>query len=443
MNSESDSNESLILDMEKIVSGYYNVFYEPYGIRTLFYPTNKGLYIISIEDLLYLIKENKYTYSDYGKVQKLSRFETINSFCLISGYIQRDKTIILDDCYYFDKNDISEYEYKYRMNYTSRFIDEYYVVLQEHDYDAVEEKIIIDSLDKNDTTSYVTEKYSNTKFLDLIAVTSKHIESMAVFRSTAIKYGLFQPYAHDYDVGGIVFKPHNFVLNDNNMPTLRTKYTTDLLKYMNFKFNSYSEIPLYFVDMMLLKIDRIIYEILNTTNYRNIVLSTCSKRYNKNPTDPFINHLFEKCIEKLKTYNHYKFINTFELYFDDISMINNSNNYYILFEDCGSNDNDKNVYKIGWDPLIIRGFFNSPFRTMTFENYVSKVSDIAENKTIPILQFNYNSNSNMCNFEFSDKYKSMIDCNYKNSKEYLNSKLIDTLRDYMTEEFLILFKFIN
>lgn len=436
MNSESNESLNLILDMEKIVSGNYNVFYEPYGRRTLFYPTNKGLYIISIEDLEYLIKENKYTLSDYGKVQKLSRFETINSFCLISGYIQKDKTIILDDCYYFDKSDISEYEYKYRMNYVSRFIDNYYVVLQEHDYDAIEEKIIIDSLDKNDTTSYVTEKYSNSKFLDLIAITSKHIESMAVFRSTAIKYGLFEPYAHDYDVGGIVFKPHQF-----NMPTLRTKYTSELLKYMNFKFNSYTELPLYFVDMMLLKIDRIIYEILNTTNSRTIVISTCSKKYNKNPTDAFINHLFEKCIQKLQTYNHYKFIDTFELYIDDL-LSNSSNVHYILFEDCKI-DNNTNEYRIGWDPLIVRGFFNSPFRTTTFDNFVSKVSDISKDKSIPILQFNYNSNSNICNFEFSDKYRSVIECNFRNSKDYLNSKLIDTLRDYMSEEFLILFKFIN
>ena len=125
-NNERDFN----IDLYRITEGDYNVFYEPRGERNLFYATNRGVYIVEFQHLKELVEKYKYGMSDYGKIKKRSRFETFESFGLYSGYILEDESIILDDCYYYDKNDISEYDYKDRMTHVSKFIDDYYVHLQ-------------------------------------------------------------------------------------------------------------------------------------------------------------------------------------------------------------------------------------------------------------------------------------------------------------------------
>lgn len=436
-NNVSDFN----IDLYRISEGDYNVFYEPRGTRNLFYATNRGVYMVEFENLKELIKNYKYGMSDYGKIKKKSRFETFESFGLYSGYILEDESIILDDCYYYDKNDISEYDYKERMTYVSKFIDDYYVNLQEHDYDAVVEKIIIEQLEYSeykDTTSYMTEMShkKGSTFMNILAITSKHIESMAVLRS--MKMDLFQPYAHDYDVNGLVFKPHKFT---NNNKTFQTKYTQSLLEYMNFKFGTYDKLPMYFIDMVLLKLDRIIYELNDKNGNIPIVISTCSKAYNLNTTDTFMKMLFDQCMKKLKMYNHYAIVNM------NVSLDKKleTDEFLILFEDAKlpSNITNKSHYIIGWDPLVIRGFFNSPFKTATFDNFVAKLTELQ--KELKLFEFNYNSNSNTCFFEGFNSKKSTIDCNFssvRSSKKILNSRLNDTLKDYMSDEFLILYKFI-
>jgi hypothetical protein len=436
-NNEQDFN----IDLYRITEGDYNLFYEPKGTRSLFYATNRGVYIVEFDHLKDLIKNYKYGMSDYGKIKKRSRFETFESFGLYSGYILDDESIILDDCYYYDKNDISEYDYKDRMTYVSKFIDDYYVNLQEHDYDAVQEKIILEQLNYSeyseykDTSSYVTEMShkKGSKFMNILAITSKHIESMAVFRS--MNNDLFQPYAHDYDVGGIVFKPHKFTKNK----TFQTKYTSGLLEYMNFKFGTYDKLPEYFVDMILLKLDRIIYELNDKNENIPIIISTCSKAYNLNISDSFMKMLFDQCMTKLKMYNHYPIVNM-NVKINSVDK-KSGNEFLLLFADSKLPTNLKNnsQYIIGWDPLIIRGFFNSPFKTATYSNFVAKIVEKQ------LFKFEYNSNSNTCNFQGFNNTNSIIDCNFTNirNNKILNSKLNDTLRDYMRDEFLVLYKFIN
>jgi hypothetical protein len=437
-NNERDFN----IDLYRITEGDYNVFYEPRGERNLFYATNRGVYIVEFQHLKELVEKYKYGMSDYGKIKKRSRFETFESFGLYSGYILEDESIILDDCYYYDKNDISEYDYKDRMTHVSKFIDDYYVHLQEHDYDATQEKIIIEQLEYSeykDTTSYMTEMShkKGSTFMNILAITSKHIESMAVLRS--MNTDLFQPYAHDYDVNGLVFKPHKFT---NNNKTFQTKYTQKLLEYMNFKFGLYDKLPMYFIDMVLLKLDRIIYELNDKNGNIPILISTCSKAYNLNTTDSFMRMLFEQCMTKLKMYNHYSLVNM-NVSLDNSNYNSNNPEFMILFEDAKLGNINNNQYIIGWDPLVIRGFFNSPFKTATFDTFVAKLFSVE--KEVKLFEFKYNSNSNTCIFKGFNKSISNIDCNFTNNKnkKILNSKLNDTLKDYLTDEFLVLYKFID
>lgn len=443
------NSQDVELDIQKICSGKYNMFLKPRGDRCIFFFYKDGIYVISITDFMKLKELNRYKMSEYNMIRKLSRYVSPNSYTVLTGTIHDikdksdldtnssdknmdtnifDKSFIIDDCYFYDQEDITEYPYKTRMDYVNMMIDEYYVNLQEFNYDAT--LTTVDSIlytEKKETS--LTTMYTDTlqtvdhlslyakpgmlkssTFLNLLAITSKHIESMFVFRS--MRY-LFEPYAHDYDVDGIVFRSHN--ITDDSFLCM---YTSEMVNYMNFK-TTIDDIPEYFVDVMLLKLDRAIYDKLMSGS-----MNDTNKIVVKQPKDNlFIQNLHKAMSKKIRLYNHYEFLEkSVEIVFDN-----------------GNNDADDNTVEFTFDRLCIREFFNPIFIGVSYDEFKSVKGD----KTI--FGFKYDTNNNRCFFEWKGQ-NIQIDCTYKNivssCKKSMNSDVVNLVKDFMTEDYSMLCRFI-